>query len=351
MAKSKRQRAEPVFTAEQKENADLQIKECQRQIDYDTKDFTIELLITKFNSGDFVIPEYQRKFIWKENNKNLFLESIFLGLPIPFMFLADREDGRLEIIDGVQRMQTIVAFFNNLIRLSNMEKLTELNGFAFKDLSDAQKRKFLNKSLRIIVLEEDTPNESRQNLFYRINTTGIKANDSEIRRGSYPGPLTTFIEECSKDKQFIKLSPMSGDREDRFERFEFVLRFFAFLNEYERFEHDVSEFLDDFLISNLVTFNKDEYKKEFDRMVSFVGKTFPFGFAKSANAKATPRVRFEALAVGTALALRMKPNLNVTNIEWINSKEFADFTTSDASNNQGRLKQRVEYVRDQLLKG
>lgn len=348
MARKKKQ---PIFTLEQKQAADAQIKESQKQIDYDTKDFTIELLISKFNKGDFFIPSYQRRFVWKAKNKNLFLESIFLGLPIPFMFLADCSDGRQEIIDGAQRMQTIVEFYNNKLRLSGMEKLTALNGFSFTDLSEAQQRKFLNKSLRIIVLEEDTPTASRQDLFYRINTTGMKANDSEIRRGSYPGPFTTFIENCSKDKTFVKLSPMSGDRADRYERFEFVLRFFAYLNEYEKFGHDVNEFLNDYLIRNLVTFDQEKFQLEFDRMVQFVQKTFPFGFAKTENAKATPRVRFEALAVGVALALREKPDLSVTNIDWLNSDKFKEYTTSDASNNEGKLKLRVEYVRDQLLKG
>lgn len=94
-----------------------------------------------------------------------------------------------------------------------------------------------------------------------------------------------------------------------------------------------------------------KFQFEFDRMVQFVQKTFPCGFAKSENAKATPRVRFEALSVGVALALRENPNLSVTNIDWINSNEFKEHTTSDASNNEGKLKLRVEYVRDQLLKG
>ena len=144
---------------------------------------------------------------------------------------------------------------------------------------------------------------------------------------------------------------MSGDRADRYERFEFVLRFFAYLNEYEKFGHDVNEFLNDYLIRNLVTFDQEKFQLEFDRMVQFVQKTFPFGFAKTENAKSTPRVRFEALAVGVALALREKPDLSVTNIDWLNSDKFKEYTTSDASNNEGKLKLRVEYVRDQLLKG
>lgn len=337
------------ITLEEKKAADSQIKIMQKQIDYDTKDFTIELLVSKFEAGDFFIPDYQRNFIWQDKNKILFLESVFLGLPIPFMFFADCENGKQEIIDGAQRMQTLVAFCHNEIVLNGLKKLDKLNGFTFGDLSDTQQRKFKNKTLRIIVLEEDTPIESRQDLFYRINTTGLKANDSEVRRGSYPGPLTTFIENCSKDERFVKLCPMSEDRVNRHERFEFVLRFFAYLNNYESFGHTVNDFLDEYLKDNLHSFDEVQFRKDFDNMVTFVTTNFPYGFAKSAKAKSTPRVRFEALAVGVALALREKPNLIINSIDWMSSKEFKEYTTSDASNNEGKLKQRVEYVRDQLL--
>ena len=78
-------------------------------------------------------------------------------------------------------------------------------------------------------------------------------------------------------------------------------------------------------------------------------ENFEFGFAKTKNATTTPRVRFEALSVGVALALKEKPNLQVSNVDWINSEEFQQHTTSDASNNQGKLVARVEYVRDRLL--
>lgn len=346
-----RTKKEHIISTNEKQAADLQIKEMQKQIDYDTRDFTIELLIAKFEKEDFFIPPYQRDFVWQPKNKTLFLESVFLGLPIPFMFFADCDNGKQEVIDGAQRMQTLVEFHNNKLQLTGLKKLTRLNGFYFKDLSDTQQRKFLNKALRIIILEEDTPTAARQDLFYRINTTGIRANDSEVRRGSYPGPFTDFIEKCSKDETFISLCPMSDNRVKRHERFEFVLRFFAYLNNYENFGHTVNEFLDEYLINNLTDFDETAFYTDFQNMISFVQENFPYGFAKTEKAKATPRVRFEAISVGVALALREKPDLKVENIDWINSDEFKEYTTSDASNNEGKLKLRVEYVRDQLLKG
>lgn len=336
---------------ELRNEAELQIKEMQKQIDYDTRDYTVEFLVNKFEKGDFFIPDYQRQYIWREKNKSEFIESIMLGLPIPFMFFGNCQDGRMEVIDGAQRLQTLVMFVESRLKLKGLKKLDKLNKFYFKDLNDARKRKFMDRDLRVIILEENTPVDVRQDLFNRINTTGIKANDSEIRRGSYPGLFTAFIEECSANELFMKLCPVSPKVEKRHERFELVLRFFAYVNEYEKFVHDVNVFLDQYLIRNLNGFDEQSYKNEFERMLSFVEKYFPIGFGKLPTSTSTPRVRFEALAVGTALALRQKPYLSVENINWIHSEEFKQLTTSDASNNQGKLRARIEYVRDKLLEG
>jgi len=338
-----------IIDDEQVRLAEKQIKEFQSLIEYDTKDFTIELLLSKYNKGDFFIPEYQRDFVWKPKNKSLFIESVLLGLPIPFMFFAGRDDGRLEIIDGAQRMQTLNAFFRNELQLSNLQKLTELNGFKFENLPTVQQRKLNNRTFRIVVLDENTTVDIRQDLFNRINTSGVKATDSEIRRGSYPGKLTSFIEECCQNESFIKLCPVSKSKSSRHERFELVLRFFAYLNNYQSFIHNVNTFLDEFLSANLNNFDESNYNKEFIAMLSFVENHFEYGFAKVKNATTTPRVRFEAISIGTALALRINPTLKVNNVNWITSDEFKELTTSDASNNQGKLVSRIEFVRNKLL--
>ncbi|MBR5410519.1 MAG: DUF262 domain-containing protein [Clostridia bacterium] len=337
------------ITQEMRETAEIQIKNLQKQIEYDTKDYTLELLISKFKKGDFFIPEYQRKFVWKPKNKSLFIESVILGLPIPFMFFAGCEDGRLEIIDGAQRIQTIIEFAENNLKLTNLQKLTTLNSFRYEDLSSAQKRKFQNRTFRVVVLDEKTTEDVRQDLFNRINTTGVKATDSEVRRGSYPGKLTHFIEDCCKNTNFIALCPISKNKSLRQERFELVLRFFAYLYDYQSFVHDVNTFLDDFLSKHQNAFDEKQYKTDFENMLLFVKNNFQFGFAKTKNAKSTPRVRFEAIAVGVALAQKTNPTISVVDTSWINSEEFKELTTSDASNNQGKLIGRIEYVRDKVL--
>ena len=341
--------AKKKVTPEQVEAAERQLKELQRQVEYDTKDYTLELLLDKFEKGDFYIPDYQRQFVWKPNNRSLFIESVLLGLPIPFMFFADTDDGRIEIVDGAQRMQTLREFVKRKMKLSKLAKLTELDGFVFEDLSTATQRKFLNRTFRVVVLDEKTTTDIRQDLFNRINTSGVKASDSEVRRGSYPGKLTSYIEKCCKNELFVALCPISKNKAVRQERFELVLRFFAYLNDYKHFEHEVNPFLNDFLAKNLDSFDEQQYETDFIGMLNFVQKHFQFGFAKSQNATTTPRVRFEAISVGVALALRAYPNLEVKNVDWLNSEEFKVLTTSDASNNEGKLVARVEYVRDRLI--
>ena len=341
--------AKKKVTPEQVEAAERQLKELQRQVEYDTKDYTLELLLDKFEKGDFYIPDYQRQFVWKPNNRSLFIESVLLGLPIPFMFFAGCDDGRLEIIDGAQRMQTLREFVKRKMKLSKLAKLTELDGFVFEDLSTATQRKFLNRTFRVVVLDEKTTTDIRQDLFNRINTSGVKASDSEVRRGSYPGKLTSYIEKCCKNELFVALCPISKNKAVRQERFELVLRFFAYLNDYKHFEHEVNPFLNDFLAKNLDSFDEQQYETDFIGMLNFVQKHFQFGFAKSQNATTTPRLSFEAISVGVALALRAYPNLEVKNVDWLNSEEFKVLTTSDASNNEGKLVARVEYVRDRLI--
>lgn len=340
------------ITPEMKHAAEEQIKALRKEIDYDTRDYAIDFLVQQYNENEFYIPdEYQRQYIWEDANKNRFIESILLGLPIPFMFFSDTDDGRCEIIDGAQRTQTLEEFMGNELVLSNLKKLTELNGFTYSDLPEYYKRKFNKTTMRIIVLSDETTVEIRQEIFNRINTTGVRANPSEIRRGSYAGPFMDFLKECTKNPVFIKVCPVSETSKKRYDDLELVLRFFAFINNYKNFNHRVDEFLDKYVEDTQDNFNEEEFKAEFENMLAFVDRYFENGFRKTKTSKSTPRVRFEAIAVGVGLALREKPDLIPQSMEWVGSEDFKKHTTTHASNSPARVSGRVEYVRNMLLAG
>ena len=115
------------------------------------------------------------------------------------------------------------------------------------------------------------------------------------------------------------------------------------------FKHDVARFLDEFVRKNQNNFDMKKFAREYDQMLTFVHRYFPAGFAKTQGASSTPRVRFEAIAVGVNLALREEPDLVPQSMDWLNSPEFGVQVTTHASNSGPRLRSRVEFVRDRLL--
>jgi hypothetical protein len=262
MAKAPKIPLEPEITHEHREAAEAEIREKQKTVDYDTKEYPVEVLVQKYRDGldedisELYIPDYQRDMIWEETRQSKFIESIFLGLPIPYIFVADlrpkQEDyeddlARLEIVDGTQRIRTLDRFLNNDLKLCGLEKLKKLNNFKFRDLPLARQRRFNRATIRMIVLTEKADEETRRDMFERINTGSVQLNDMEKRRGISPGPFVNLLEELAKDPKFIKLCPISEALIKKREPEEFVLRFFAYLNNYHNFDRQVNVFLNEYL--------------------------------------------------------------------------------------------------------
>lgn len=195
------------FTDEEREAAEAQILEQVKRIDYYISEYTVEFLADKVVKKEYEIPTYQREYTWDEERKWRFIESLLMGLPIPFLFFWENpRTGKLEIVDGVQRLSTIHEFLYEGLTLGNLDKLTALNGFSFSDLSEARQRKFKNRSIRGIVLNEHADEQARFDLFDRINTGSKHANKAEIRRGALGGPFMNLVIDLAEDADFKKVA-------------------------------------------------------------------------------------------------------------------------------------------------
>lgn len=349
-----------VIGDDDREKAEGEITQHLRIVDYDTKEYPVETIVMKYltrkteDDSDLFVPDYQRDFTWTAERQSKFIESILIGLPIPYIFVADvsEKEGRLEIVDGSQRIRTLSAFVTNRLKLSGLTKLGSLNGFRFGDLELVRQRRFLRRTIHMIELSEKADEEVRRDIFERINTGSDVLKDMEVRRGIVPGPFLTLIEQCAADPVFKELAPLSPGSEKRREREELVLRFFAYLDNYKGFEKRVREFLDEYLKVTQKDFDivkAEAFKKSFFDTLEFVRRVFPNGFKKAQGHKRTPHIRFEAIAVGSALALRENPNLQPADVDWLDSPEFKRYTTSDSSNSKPKVIRRIEFVRDRLL--
>ncbi|MDQ7047818.1 MAG: DUF262 domain-containing protein [Sulfurovum sp.] len=345
------------ITEEQKTNAEKQILEKIKNYDYDTVEYPIEVIIQQYsdgienNDGEIYIPDYQREYVWAEKRRSKFIESIILGIPIPYIFFAD-VDGRYEIVDGSQRIRTLHSFLSNELKLQELEKLTELNNFYFKDLSIIRQRRIRKKSLKMIALGEKTDAKARIDLFERINTGSDQLKQIEVLKGAYGGKFYNFISECANNKLFRQLCPISEKRTLREEPQQMVLRFFAYSENRTEYKGHVAPFIEEYIKSKKDTFTDEEKGKmesSFSLMLKFVDKNFENGFAKTKSAKSTPRVRFEAISVGVYLALLENPSLDKVNTDWVGSDEFKVHTRSDAANNRLKLIGRTDYVKNKIL--
>lgn len=349
------------LTPDQIEEIDSQIRQESIPYTYDTKEYPVEVLVAKYAKDELFVPHYQRQFVWDAKQKSRFIESVFLGVPImPLLVSISGEDSVFEIIDGSQRIRTLVEYVVEGtyedgkpkvgLKLSGLKKLTKLNGTVFKELPTGLKNKFKYRDFRFHVVTENATNEIRADIFDRVNTSAKSLTPSEIRKGALQGEFYNFILECSRLAKFRKLCPIPKVKANRGEYEELVLRFFAYAETYLEFKHDVAPFLDQYVQSQAGKFNKDEKAEELNQVLDFVEEFFPEPyFSRRGRDNATPRVRFEAISVGVHLALQIKPDLKPTYMDWLESNEFKEYTTSDASNNQGKLVRRVEFVRDCLL--
>lgn len=362
-------------TTEQIDAAEAQIRAVQQDVDYTVREYPVEVVVSQYLDGeedgvnDIFVPDYQRDLVWDEGRQAKFIESLLVGLPIPYLFVADvgNEDeelaGRLEIVDGTQRIRTLARFVRDELTLEGLRKLPALNGFKFSDLPSSRQRRFNRITLRMIELTERADEETRRDMFDRINTGSVKLNDMESRRGRTVGPFIDLVSELANEDRFKTLAPVSAAAEKRFEREELVARYFAFMDNYLGFGAPgvgkvVSEFVDAYARKMNAQMaaegaggaTEHALRADWDSMLNFVEANFG-RFAKAANSQSTPRVRFEAIAVGTGAALRENPTppgaakIN----EWLSGAEFLKVTTSDAANNRARVLGRINFVKDRLL--
>ena len=362
------------ISEERKDLAEIAIKKNQKNSDFDIREFPVDVIVSKYvdevpeinNLTELFMPEYQREYKWSLKQQCEFIESVMIDLPIPYIYVADVQEGdnegRMEIIDGSQRIRTLSRFINNLFTLNELTLVPELNGFTFSDLKGTRQLRFKRKTIRFIELL-DVDEEARRQIFYRLNSGGTKLEYMEIRYGTNDGKFLDFIKEISKNELLHTLCPISKSRIKNREYEEMVLRFFAYRFDMDSYSKRVNTFLTDFMDKMNGTYDKykeDEKKLVFDKelfektffdMLFFVRDNYSsLYFRKSLNNTSVPRIRFESISVGTSLAICSGEPVYSEDIHsWLTSNTFTLLTESDASNSVPKMRDITYYVRNKLL--
>lgn len=203
----------------------------------DTKPFTVYQINQMMTEKEIDLsPDFQRGFVWNDiTRKSRLIESLLLRIPLPVFYFAQNEDGLFQVVDGVQRLTVIKAFMNNEFKLKNLEYLKDCEGKWFKNpnlpkemsLTGMYTRRIEQTQLFVNVIDPQTPDKVKYDIFKRINTGGKALNNQEIRNCLANARTREFLHSLSRSEEFLKatrgsISPIRMADE------ELILRFIAF---------------------------------------------------------------------------------------------------------------------------
>lgn len=230
----------------------------------ENKPFSLKQINDLIDDEDIELsPDFQRNFIWDETRQSRLIESILLGLPLPSIYLSQYKDGRLTIVDGLQRIMTIRRFLDDKLRLNNLEYINECNGKTYSQLKEVfsplRLRRFGQTQIMCFVIDYRSPNKLKFDLFRRLNTGGKPLNNQEIRNCLSRPELRGVLKKMIGTQAFREATDGSV-KDNRMEAQESALRFICF---YYNFNEDgmVSFYngnMEDTLDSAVEQFNETE---------------------------------------------------------------------------------------------
>lgn len=153
----------------------------------DSYDMSVGEIISLYKDGDLKLnPAYQRLFRWDEDHKTNFVESILIGIPIPEIFVAQKEDGKWDIVDGVQRISTLLQLVGELpdrkpLVLHGTGYLPSLEGMTWETMPSDAKRLLKRARIGVNIILTENSIQSQYDLFQRLNTGGVSLESQEIR--------------------------------------------------------------------------------------------------------------------------------------------------------------------------
>lgn len=211
------------------------------QIKVNAKQFSIKLVTDMIGAGDIDIsPDFQRHFVWNSSQKSRLIESLLLRIPLPNFYFAEDEEGRLTVVDGLQRLTTIRDFVNNKFPLVDLEYLDEgVKGRYYQDegtkkgIDKKYFRWFNMTQLSVNVIDPSSPSNVKYDIFKRINTGGRSLNNQEIRNCLSSQKVRTLLNKMVSLDEF-KLATGGSLKPTRMADQEMALRFILFYDAYRK---------------------------------------------------------------------------------------------------------------------
>jgi hypothetical protein len=203
---------------------------------------TAQDVVRRIEKGRFILdPDFQRDFVWNIRKQSRLVESILMRIPLPVFYVAEDLQGRLIVVDGLQRLTTLKMFFSGKLRL-DLEDRPELHRQTFDSLHPRLQNRLEDCQLHFYIIDHAVPERARLDIFERVNG-GEVLTRQQMRNAIYNGPATIFLRDEAANDLFKRATGGSLDSKKMKDR-EFVNRFCSFsLLDLDDYKGDMDEWL------------------------------------------------------------------------------------------------------------
>ena len=222
----------------------------ERRISTQPYDLSLQTLKEKWDQKELVVPEMQREYVWDSGRASRLLESLLLNIPVPPIYFAERPDSVLEVVDGHQRVSSIVRYLNNEFALSGLGILSEYLRLRFHKLPEKEQSFLKSRSLRAVVIGRDSHPNMKFEVFERLNTGGIALNAQELRNSLFRGALNQTIRRLARECDSFRGTIGSLRPRKRMVDEELILRWFAFRDNFKNYRPPLKRFLNEYMDAN-----------------------------------------------------------------------------------------------------
>ena len=318
-------------------------------------DFTVKVMHEKWQSGQLVIPDYQRRYVWNLPQASRLIESFLLGLPIPQVFLyREHSSPTLYVVDGHQRLATIAHFYNGKFSDNREFHLRGVNptwnGRSYADLSEDDRTNLDDATLRSIVIRQIQPydNSSVYQIFERLNTGGTQLNPMEIRRAIFHGKANKLLERLNDNQDWREIIGVI-EPDPRFRDIEILLRVLALSENWHSYSKPMKKFINDYMevLDKADADQVMEVERRFSQACSLVRKELrekPFHLRQRLNLAALDAV----MACAVELVDSLTPDLRSAYQELLNDLSFIE-TVSHNTSDTSVIQHRFELARNGLV--
>jgi len=313
-------------------------------------DYPVDALVKRMgdegSSGtDIVIPRFniepedgqstsgfQRSFVWGKTQADRFIESLLLGLPVPGIFLVKEANGKLLVLDGQQRLVTLMNFYGGVFRgvefkLENVQE--RWRGKTYKTLDVNDRRRLDDSIIHATIVRQDEPDEEQSSvylIFERLNSGGTILQPQEIRVALYHGKLAGLLSELNENPAWRSLY---GKKSTRLKDIELILRFFALYYYGNQYNRPMKGFLNRYMSANksLERQTKEDLTQVFIPLVELISSAL--GSRAFRPSRALNAAVCDSVMVG--LAKRLARDGTCEHIDRVKLKAAYDGLLADAA--------------------